>query len=908
MTTFLQSLLLKLVQLPKDQFQDQVIVLPSRRACVFLKNEIIQHFKNETLLLPQIISIDEFIGQLSGLELLDSTEALLLFYKSYVRVGDEEKKSFESFMGWGQTLLQDFNEIDRYLVNTDQFFNYLHAIKDQEHWFLQDKKTDLIQNYIQFWEKLQLYYNDFCVQMNELGKGYQGYLYRKSAQNALDFCASTPYHYVFAGFNALNNAEQQIIQQFIKDQKGEVFWDADVSFLNDPFHDASLFLKRFKKQWNAPNGFEEHLLHDSYSQPKNIQITGIPGSVGQAKYVTQILDRLPAEAYPKTALVLADETFLLPILNSLPPKVTNVNITMGMSLSQTPIFAFVNQLINLRVSNKGKGFYYKEVLQFIESYYADCIFGKTATTSLKADIFKHNWVYLQQEKLNTYFKDANFVAFSEWENTDLLLTEIDSILAHLLTYFQEIDDVIQETYLVKMTEVLADFKSLISDYTHLVTPKIFKQLFGNLVNTKTVDFRGEPTQGLQIMGVLESRCLDYENVILCGVNEGNLPSGNKGNSFIPFDLKLEAKLPTYKEKDAIYAYHFYRLLQRAKNVFLTYNTEVDELNSGEKSRFIQQLELEPHPNHKVSSTIVSPSKISEYEPISEIHKTPFAITSLKNLAAYGFSPSALASYLRDPLTFYESYVLKVRDAEEVEEEVRANTLGTVIHEVLEEFYKPVVGRLLQEDDIKSMQKATQKAVEAAFIKEYSSNIKTGMNYLIVQVAVEYIQKFLNKELELIKKGNEIEIVALEAKLSAQVPTPNLDFPVVIKGTVDRIDRYNGQLRIIDYKSGMVKPADVKISGWQVLSTDYKKSKALQLLMYAYMYCQTAQVNIPVVAGNISFKNMNAQLVIPFVFGSKDQLITQDTFENLAQEIEKIVSEICNPEIPFIKNEIKVYKA
>lgn len=910
MQTFLDTLITHLQKSGTKAYQDLVIVLPSQRAGVFLRNKLRSYHMGQTLMLPQIISIEDFIEQLSGIVPMENTEVMMLFYEAYLLVHpEEEKKDFSSFLSWGQTLLQDFNEIDRYLVDQDRFFKYLYYINDQKHWFLQENKTHLIEDYIQFWERLQSYYTALTAKMNEQQKGYQGHQYRMAAQNVDAYAEVTRHKYLFAGFNALNNAEQYIIKSFLQQQKGEVFWDADEYFLNDYDHDASLFLKRFKKDWKAPNGFE-YSVHQSFQESKNITITGIPKNIGQVKYIGQILEKMPAEELTKTALVLADETLLLPMLNSLPKNVANVNITMGLSLSQIPLTVFVNQLMSLKETHKGHGFYCQEVLAILHNFYTKTLIGDEVAEQLHQLIIKNNWVYVEMQTLLKHAETKTHknlkLLFGQWESNKQTLQDLERLLNILLDYFTEKEDHLQITYIQKTQEVVELLVIVVSAYTYISELKVLRQLLNEKIAAESIDFRGEPLQGLQIMGVLESRCLDFENVIIASVNEGILPSGKKSSSFIPFDLKIDTNLPTYKEKDAIYAYHFYRLLQRCSQAHLIYNTQVDEMNSGEKSRFIQQLELEPHPNHTITSAIASAATGANYTPITEIQKNIDVIEKLKKLAAYGFSPSALGSYLRNPLAFYEQYILGVRDAEEVEEEVAANTLGTVIHNVLENFYKPFEGKILVIQDIKTMLKNTPKAIEKEFQTAYSSaQIISGLNYITVQAAIEYVVKFLKTELSQLEAGNEIHVVAIESNLKVTIPTKKLDFPVVIKGKVDRVDRLNGQLRIVDYKTGFVNPSHLKIKNWESLVEDDKHSKALQILMYAYMYCQQKNINTPVQGGIISFKKLNDGF-LPFGVHTTgrnyDLEITSDIFDEFLIQLETLITEICDINLPFIQKD------
>lgn len=411
------------------------------------------------------------------------------------------------------------------------------------------------------------------------------------------------------------------------------------------------------------------------------------------------------------------------------------------------------------------------------------------------------------------------------------------------------------------------------------------------------------------MGMLESRVLDFETVIISSVNEGILPSGKSNNSFIPFDVKIENNLPTYKEKDAVYAYHFFRLLQRAKNIFILYNTEPDAFNGGEKSRFITQLEIEGL--HNIKRSLVSPNVPVQTDSLNTISKSDLVMNRIKEVAEKGFSPSSLTSYIRNPLDFYYQKVLKVKQYEDVEETVASNTLGTVVHDTLEDFYKPLIGKFLTIETLKGLKFNIEKTVTLHFKNIYKEgDLKSGKNLIIFEIAKRYVLNFLNLEIEDVKEGNKIKILEIESDDNkVKLDIPELDFSVYLTGKIDRVDEYNGVTRIIDYKTGKVEQGKVNIIDWEELNTDYDKySKPYQILAYAYMMNAKTPFKSPVEAGIISFKNLNNGFL---KFGvkestysrTKDELITQDTLSNYFIELKKLILEICNPDSDFIEKEV-----
>ena len=453
--------------------------------------------------------------------------------------------------------------------------------------------------------------------------------------------------------------------------------------------------------------------------------------------------------------------------------------------------------------------------------------------------------------------------------------------------------------------------NLLETYAHIKTVKSLSTIYKELVATQTVDFRGKPFTGLQLMGMLESRVLDFENVIITSVNEGVLPAGKSSNSFIPYDLKCSYNLPTYKEKDAVYTYHFYHLMQRAKNVYLLYNTESDGLSAGERSRFLLQLEMEKQEAHKIQKLTVTPKVPAISKPLQSVKKTPEIIEKIKYLAGHGFSPSALTTYIRNPLDFYHQYILGIKDREEVEETIAYNTLGTVVHDTLEVFYKEWEKKQVSIDALKEAIKRTPDEIAVQFRKSYTKEPLTkGKNLLIFEVAKRYVVNLLKMDIEDIKEGNSLKVVEIESDLRTEIPFENLDFPVYIRGKVDRVDEFNGKMRVIDYKTGNVQQNQVEIADWEDLTTDYNKyGKTFQILTYACMLNEQQLFREPIEAGIISFKNLqNGFLKFnkkdkPGRSAGKNPDIDREVLESYKTELRKLIEEICDPETAFLEKEI-----
>lgn len=918
MTNFIYDVLENLHKSGLD-FSKLTFVLPSKRAGIFLNKELTK-FIETPIFSPETISTEEFVEDLAQLKLLSNTELLFEFYTIYLELTPKTlQDNFDVFVKWGQIILQDFNEIDRYLIPQETIFEYISSIQEINHWSLDTNKTTLIENYLQFWRNLPKYYNSLTERLKSQKKGYQGLIYREAVNKLPPYVNNNQdKQFVFIGFNALNTAEKIIIETLLKNNLASIYWDIDKTFIDDSIHDAGYFARQHKNTWTH---FETHPFNwitNHYAKEKNITIYGVPKQIGQAKTIGSILQNNYLNKSNSTAVILGDENLLIPVLNSIPKNVDIVNVTMGTPLKSTSLASLFENIFAFKKQNK-KRFYYKDVLAILSHEYIRPLLNTNGDDLVAAQINyikKKNVTYINLNKLYAFFpehKDILTIIFESWQNnTTKAIQSCGQLIHYIKTYLRINKDknLLALEYLYRFNTLFNELERLNSTYNHITTMSTLHSIYKELLSSETLDFKGEPLQGLQIMGMLESRVLDFENVIITSVNEGILPSGKTNNSFIPFNVKLENKLPTYKEKDAIYTYHFYRLLQRAKNIHILYNTEVDALKGGEKSRFINQLEQEG--THTITHKIITTDAPIFENKLLEIQKTTDVINSLKQIAEKGFSPSSLTNYIRNPIDFYNQKLLGVYEQEDVEETIAANTFGTVIHNTLEQLYTPLIGNTLTVNNIKALQQQAPMLVTKEFESNYKKeDVTNGYNLIALEVAKRYISNFLNYEIADIKKGNTITIIALEKKENITLPIPELDFKVNLTGTVDRIDNYNGTTRIIDYKTGKIEQNKVEVVNWEDITTDYTKySKSFQILTYVYLLNAKQEFTTPVEAGVISFKNLNNGF-LKFskkdksgAYAKKDTFISQDTLDNFFEELKKLVLEIMNPEINFIEKELK----
>ncbi|CAD0003207.1 hypothetical protein FLACHUCJ7_01339 [Flavobacterium chungangense] len=913
-TSFLEKIAATILHDYSSRLFEITIILPNKRAKVFLI-EALRKQIDQTILSPNIVSIEDFVQEVASVRSIDPIELLFEFYEVYLSITEKQhQQSFELFANWAKTLLQDFNEIDRYLLEPSHVLSYLKDIEDIKRWGIEvENKTKLLENYIDFWKLLPRYYEAFYTHLVNKGFGYQGLIYREAVNNLNHFSNTiTNKTYVFAGFNALNAAEEKIVQHLLALDQAKIFWDIDQTFLNDPYHDAGLFVRRFKESWKHYKSNPFEWIVDDFSQSKNIQVIGTPKTIGQAKLSGSIIENIIKDntncSLDKVAIVLGEENLLMPILYSLPYSVGALNITMGYSGKNNPSQILIAKLFKMHTNAISRNstnyvFYYKDVLDILTH---PLIEPHAKTSQLVKVIKENNYTFITYSKLNELnlnSSDLFDLLFQKWENGSLAVLEsISALLLLIKENFnnENEEEKIAKTFVFSIFKVINKLINYYSQHNHIDNIQTLYAIYKQVIDIAEVSFEGEPLNGLQIMGVLESRVLDFDTVIVTSMNEGKFPAGKSQNSFIPYDVKKELGLPTFKEKDAIYTYHFYHLLQRTKNIYLIYNTENDGLDPGERSRFITQLEVEKQPKHNLTFDIYNPVlPATAYKPVV-IPKSDAVMERLKEIAETGFSPSALTSYIRNPIDFYFQKILRIREVEEVEENIALNTLGTIIHETLKTLYDPLIDKFVSEEDVFNCFKLLDDEVLRQFKLVYKEGeIKKGRNLLAFEVAKRNVFNFLKMELDAIKNGDAIKIIALEKTFQRELNHPKLPFPVLIKGNVDRIELRNGKIRIIDYKTGKVEKANVILKSWNGLTQELKNDKIIQVLAYAFMFEKEAG-DIPMEVGIISFKNLKSGF-LSFGFKEDKELnstVTKEILNDYLDEVVLLLNEIFNANIPF----------
>lgn len=921
----------------RESISELCLVLPNRRAGLFLKTAISKRFQ-KTIWAPEVFATEDFIAKISGLELLDSTSLLFKFYQSYCKIEADKAQPFEEFMKWAQILLSDYNEIDSYYVNTEQLFAYINENRALEVWNISGEEiTEVQKNYLKFWQSFGIYYAQLKADLLEKKQAYQGLAYRLVA----DDISEKLNHYelknhswkkiIFIGFNALNDSEEKIIKTLKNQGKAEILWDADSYYLDNKIQEAGHFLRKHKEKTGLYNtteneGWLENLLATA---DKKITVIGVSNNIGQAKIAGEIIQNSDnSKNFQNTALVLADENLLIPTLNSIPPIVNGFNVTMGYPLKNTPIFDLIDAVFRMqenangiKKTSKSLRYHHKDLLLLIQNQYFKLI-GNTKHTeqffrSLANDIINRNKIFINPKDIAQLALEQEFLEFekyknlfSPWQDDVKMATESILELIELLAKTIGKNDSAHKTYelefLYNFSKAFKQVDNFIETYQAVKDLKTLKIICNQIISGKTIAFYGEPLKGLQIMGMLETRNLDFENIIMLSTNEGILPAGKSMNSFIPYEVKIAFNLPTYTEKDAIFAYHFYRLIQRAKNITLIYNTETDEFGSGEKSRFVTQIINEltkTNPNASINEQIYALPSLKNQTPGINIIKNDSILEKLLSQAKRGFSPSAINTYLKCPLDFYYKYIIGLRETEEVEETIEASTLGVFIHEVLQNLYTEFIGKVITAHDIKAMKPKVENLTKESFHKQYDEkDLEFGKNRLIISIAIKYVHNLLDKEIhfinELKNQGKTLTIIALEQKLSyaKKIIINGVEQEIGFSGNADRIDRIANEYRIIDYKTGSVDEKDVRITDIQEV---IEKGKSLQLLSYALLFEKEQKIiekGLGLKSGIISLRKPTDGFIN--LSYQKKEDISALILEDFEVVLEGIIKDMFSLELPF----------
>jgi len=930
-TPFLRSVAEHIFGHYKDTMETLCIVLPGKRASTFLKRHLAE-VAGHTIWVPEIITAEDLVSELSGLQTAEEIDLICLLYESYVACIGPEAESFESFARWGNLILQDFNEIDRYLADPVQLYENLKDIKVIENWSLGEETLSTHQtNYLHFMGSIGKIYEHYTRLLKEKKLAYQGLSYREAVSHMSDHVfIEKRKMFLFCGFNAMNEAELRICGYLQKQKKIDFLWDADTYYLHDKDQEAGFFLRKNLEHFSIR---DPQFIHSDLVQPKTISIVSVPRQTGQAQVVRQTLEKLLKEGVPmdKVALVLANEKLLWPVLQQLPEAVEYVNITMEYPLRYTSTYSLVEQLMNLQLAfkrqqRKQKQIYYEDLLSLLRHPLLNSLFKALAlkhkSSDLIAEIKRRNLSFISPPQMAELLGEDHAICIYLFQEVSVegFVKNIQSVLNLLQTQLaakRSNQAQLELEYLHILKKNFNRLEDIIQKYGQFREFQNFKQLYQQSLGSATAPFIGEPLRGLQIMGVLETRTLDFEHLVLVNVNEGILPAGKTISSFIPNDLKRAFGLPLYLEKDAIYAYHFYRLLQRAKEVVITCDSETDSFGKGEKSRFITQLQLELKNQSDVQITEsvanypVLPKSTTNQISILKTQEVlePLLVKARSADVYHSLSPSALISYKECPLRFYFRYSAGLKEAIQIEESAEAGTFGSLLHLALENLYKPFSGHLIASAPLQEVLTRIPEEVEQAFGHTFGSRIHSGKLVLQQEVIKVYIDKLIQQDIRLIKQlekqSAQLQLIGLEQEYCAplKLEIDGKEEIFYIKGKIDRVDRYQNVVRIIDYKSSVKDNDRFEFSTMDELFENVRYNKQLQLFIYAWLLYKN-QVAPPAALQPciIPFKNFTEE---PLFIKTKNKEVislSPELFEEFESALRIFVTKIFSAATRFEQTE------
>lgn len=902
MNSFLNHLAKNILEKHSDQdLKDVTVVIPSRRASVHFKKELAS-LQKKTSWSPKIKTLDSFLEELYDKEIVEQTHSIVLLYRSYCKANDNPE-DFNHFLNWGDQILSDFNEIDRYLLDYKSVFKNLKDIKEIESWSFNTKELSTMQNqFLQFWENLGFIYNDFHEELNKLNLSTKSKMYRDIAENFELYFKELQTPIYFAGFNALSTSEELIFKQLKSTGKAEIFWDIDPYYILNEEQEAGYFIRKYNWDENIKKTQKK-----IGASKINITLYPANNTVNQLKIAGNILEQNPQYFSTKTALVLADENLLEPLLFTLPDLNKNVNITMGLPLRQTAAGDLVKTIFKIILNNLRQGsknvIYYKDFFSLIDNSLLNKYFAghNIDKKKIQSGIRKNNLAYISGQ----YIQNQTNEAISELKdllNTDkkglVLLNTIQNLLEKIRLFLVENNFSKQESEALYLIQNLIHLLTLQTEkYPELNSIETLEKLLLRKLSSEKLSFFGEPLQGLQIMGLLETRAIDFDHLIIVSSNEKFLPGNKHPNTIIPTDLRSYLGLPNKYEREAIFSYYIYRLLHQVKDIHFIYNNDVsDQLNSNEISRYLLQI------NNELKEFVNTKEFVFEHFEKTKtgiIQKTD-VFNKIDSFLESGISPSALNTYIGCPKDFFYKYLLRISEDDNVEESMESSTKGDIIHEVLEDLFRLATNNnfpaTIDFKQIEFMLENFKEITEKAFQKKYQQDsYKIGKNYLQYKMALKSIERLLLNEKFQIKKTGPFEVLGVEKsyETNLSVNTNNGVKNILLKGKFDRIDKVNGEIRVIDYKSGKVEKKDVKL-GDDIM----RNPKALQLLFYKYLYFKTHQI-LPS-AGIFSLINLNEGLI---EYESNSEQNDIERFEGLISEI---VNELYNIEIPFTHKPDSLY--
>lgn len=944
MESFLKLVAADLYKHTKGNLAHTAVVFPNKRAGLFF-NEYLAQESDSPIWSPAYVSISELFRSLSPWEVGDPVKLVCELYKIFRRE-TQSTETLDDFYFWGEMLISDFDDADKNKVDTDKLFSNLQDLRNimDDYTFIDDeqeeairqffqnfsieRRTALKERFISLWDVLGNIYKGFRESLASQNIAYEGMMYRHVIEH-LDV-DKLPYEkYVFVGFNVLNKVEHTLFTQLKDAGKAVFYWDYDEFYMKENrqavTHEAGEFIRRNLRDFPSPLSGE---LFKNLSKPKEVHYIASSTENAQARYLPQWIRNNLTTPEKETAVVLCNEALLQPVLHSLPAEIKHVNITMGFPLSQTPVYSFLIALLELHTHGfnfKSGRYTFQSVVTLLKHPYTRQLTGQAEL--LEKELTRNNRFYpLPGELGKDEFLTRLFTPLSGNLNLCIRLSETLQQVAGIYqanTSGTEDTDAFNQLYresLFKAYTTINRFRTLIEEDELTVQSETFRRLLVKVLSATNIPFHGEPAIGMQVMGVLETRNLDFRHLVLLSVNEGQLPKSGGDSSFIPYNLRKAFGMTTIEHKIAVYAYYFYRLLQRAERITLMYNTSSDGLNRGEWSRFMLQFLIEwPHPiTRQFLEAGQSPQGTS---PIT-VEKTPDVMRRMQSLfdvranPKAKFSPSALNYYLDCPLKFYYRYVAGLSAPDEVSAEIDSATFGSIFHYAAEHIYKDLTthGKVINKEALETLLRnevKLQDYVDTAFKKLFFNvpqNEKpeyNGVQLINSAVIARYLKQLLQNDL----RYAPFTFIASEMEVDEpiDIQTPKGVIKSRIGGIIDRMDSKDGTLRIVDYKTG--GDADTPPHVESLFIPDKKRSNyVFQTFLYAAIMCRK-QPTMKIAPALLYIHRAATETYSPVIqMGEsrkpKEAVEDFSKYEKEYRErLQGLLEEIFNPEKSFTQTEI-----
>lgn len=921
-----------------DCCSDSVFVFPGRRSAKFFVKYLGEEFAKRyrsPLISPRTCTVSNLFADLSGLKEIDNIEASIVLYQEYVGLG--KAITYDDFSRWADIVLSDFNDIDKYRIDYKALFANIKDLKELESdysylsqaqmdamkrfWgnFYKDaasglsgegkSRLDIKKEFAGIWEIMPSLYGNFRKRLLDQQKASSGIIYSEVAamseteefESRLNEVLPAE-HYVFIGFNAPNKCEEALFDAIAGLGKADFYWDFTGPLVRCDENKASLYIKRMESKYRSRYPQYKELVRSEYENCRNMNVIAVPGAVQQAALAGEILERLAEgreveEAFD-TAIVLPDESLLFPVMNNIPSQYRNINVTMGYPMCLTPLGSFMDLLCSLQMNTRQDAWYYKDVCRILEHEYI-----KNSCTeviaAIRAGISEKNLIFIAKQQLMEYLADA-----PQTEEGQLLgcifgadiekWTDAAAWHKEVLKKLDAVSDKLTRNFIAQYytaIERILSYKGL-----EEINVRTFYKLESQLTAKLTVPFEGEPLKGLQVVGPLEIRSLDFRNLIILNVNESVFPKTATNNSFIPFNLRKGFGLPTYEQADAIAAYHFYRSIYRCENVWLLYDTRTEGMKNGEVSRFVKQLKY--HHNVKINEfTTQNPIMSSKDSSGIKVDKSKAIMEKLERFRSKEngkyISASSLKTYLSCPLKFYLNSVEGLNEKQEIDEDIAANTFGNLYHQSMQAIYEPYVGRQVSEKDLEEMIRSLRKEdplilknLERIFAENNLGQIR-GQNIIVYKVLLKYLELTLERD----KSSAPFRYRYSEKKWLPEFEGVNLI------AYIDRTDIVHQMLRISDYKTGNVEDIDkndassLPFSLFPAPGEEFKYKTWFQLYFYAMIMQLEEEIDGDV---NVSVYQVG-QLSED---GVKTRYVSKEEINDFKTKISETLASIFNHEIPF----------